>query len=207
MLTLRDDTTTDSNQRSSSHNHIDSLHNKSITLLPNQLQAKQHQKSRAHSNNSLSRSPFIDSISTQIPDNYHSSRVNINKFGKRGYLLSTTQHQAKRSRYRHPSNHDYFDFIAIRASSYIQRIQFSSHTIQSHIQDQSIFTRITPKEEIFTQGIREMIGDPPSSLNIISNNIEIIPQEAESSQNHPGIPASSPNSLYNPLFFSFHSYC
>ncbi|GMN25038.1 hypothetical protein TIFTF001_040658 [Ficus carica] len=62
--------------------------------------------------------------------------------------------------------------------------------------------RITPKEEIFAQDIRETIGDPPSSSDIISDHIEIIPQEVESSQNYPGTPAiprtpgSSPDSLY-----------
>ncbi|GMN71517.1 hypothetical protein TIFTF001_053413 [Ficus carica] len=68
--------------------------------------------------------------------------------------------------------------------------------------------RITPKEEIFTQGIREIIGDPPGSSNIISDHIEIIPQEAESSPNClriPGIPASSPDSLYSLLSLSISS--
>ncbi|GMN66971.1 hypothetical protein TIFTF001_036033 [Ficus carica] len=76
-----------------------------------------------------------------------------------------------------------------------------------------------PKEDIFAQGKKEIIGDPPSSLDIISDHIEIIPQEAESSRNHPkipAIPASLPSFLYsllslsiscNPFLFYSYSYC
>ncbi|GMN68755.1 hypothetical protein TIFTF001_037809 [Ficus carica] len=140
MITLRDDTTTDSNQCSSSHNHIDSLHNKSITFLPNQLQAKQHQKSGAHSNNSLSRYPFIDSISTQIPDNYRSNRENEDISSQ---LLNIKK---KRSGYRHPNNYDYFDFIAVRSEGLTIEIKIRISSFTVHVSTWiARKSRISPK--------------------------------------------------------------
>ncbi|GMN25533.1 hypothetical protein TIFTF001_040743 [Ficus carica] len=114
-------------------NHIDSLHNESITLQPNQLQAQRHHKSGVNLNNFPSLSLLIDLISTQILNDNRSNRVNINRFG---YLLTTTQYQAKWSEYRHPRDHDCFKFSTISQSDSMTKLSNDRLDLTSDHQQQ-----------------------------------------------------------------------